>query len=148
MLTVRRVLAVAVLLLAVGTGGARALAPTANGIVHGECTFSSLAVHAGAGTFQANGTGTCVVNGVSTVGTLGIAGPLDLDACPVKLGGGAASLALGGSFPQLNGSARAVVHGTASTIVFVGGLAGTGSFVELLRGTCLPDTVWTGTVAF
>lgn len=149
MLRLRRAGFAAILLLATSAGAAHALflLPT-SGPVHGECTFNSLSVHAGGGTFHASGTGSCLANGSSTSGTLDISGPLDLDVCPVKLASGAATLSLGGSFPQLSGSARVAVHGTLSTVVLVGGLAGTGHFVEVLRGTCPVDTVWTGTVAF
>jgi hypothetical protein len=146
-LRLRRAVLAALLLLGLGSGGAHALLPT-SGPVHGVCTFDAVSVHAAGGTFHASGTGSCLANGASTSGTLDISGPLDLDVCPVKLASGAATLSLGGAFPQLSGSARVAVHGTLSTVVFVGGLSGTGHFVEVLRGTCPADTVWTGAVAF
>jgi len=148
MLRLRRGLLAAVLLLTAGAGVAHAaLAPT-GALVHGTCTISSLSVHQGAGSFSASGSGSCVANGVSTSGFLTVSGPLDVDLCGAKLGSGTASLALDGGFPQLIGSARLVEHGTTNTFVFAGGLSGAGSFVELLRGTCPTQTVWTGTIAF
>jgi hypothetical protein len=144
-----RICALTVVLLAAGSGAARAfIVPTGPSLVHGECTFTSLSVHSGGGAFSAVGTGSCVANGTLTSGVLTISGSLDVDACAAKVAAGTATLSLAGSFPQVTGPARVVTHGTASTVAIAGGLTAAGSFVEIPRGVCPTDTVWTGSLAF
>jgi hypothetical protein len=118
--------------------------------VHGTCVFSNVSVSAGGSSFSASGSGTCVVNGVVTTGTLTISGVLT-SICPVRSVSGTATLSLGGGYPLQTGSALVAVTGPTATAAFgsLSGLAGEASFTEvILRGVCPAQTSWTGSLTF
>ena len=152
MLRTRLLLVVAVALAALGAGaGAVSAAPESlapvSGPVHGACTFSTLTVQIGDGSFSAAGSASCVANGVTTPGSLILSGRVDSDLCAARIVTASAMLTLD-RFSTFYGAARVATHGPTASVVIAGGLTGTGEFAEVLRGLCPGQTVWTGALVF
>ena len=122
---------------------ASATALRAPGPVHGVCSFSTLNVQAGAGSFTASGVGSCVANGVSTPGTLNISGHFDVPFACAGLVTGSATLSLD-AFGQQTAATRLVTSGGTATVALLSGMVGQGSFAGV--GAC--PTKLSGTLVF
>ena len=139
-------LAAVMLVACTGTSSALlSLAPT-SGPVHGTCTFGALSAQAGAGSFTAFGTGSCIANGVVTPGALTIVGQIDVESTCAGVVVGVATLELA-AFGQLHASARVVTAATTGTVAMVGDVDAVGTFTAL-KGYCPAQATWAGALAF